>query len=126
MPLFINICSVMYCVNWYDYILLTSINKTHKSLKQNQMNKAELVDAMASEAKINKADASRALEAFMNVTSKTLKKGERVALIGFGTFTVAKRSARNGRNPQTGKPIKIAAKRVAKFKAGAELSAKVK
>ncbi len=90
------------------------------------MNKAELVDAMASEAKITKADASRALEAFMTVTSKTLKKGERVALIGFGTFTVAKRSARNGRNPQTGKPIKIAAKRVAKFKAGAELSAKVK
>ena len=90
------------------------------------MNKAELVDAMASEAKITKADASRALEAFMVVTSKTLKKGERVALIGFGTYTVAKRSARNGRNPQTGKPIKIAAKRVAKFKAGAELSAKVK
>lgn len=90
------------------------------------MNKAELVDAMASEAKITKADASRALEAFMTVTSKTLKKGERVALIGFGTFSVAKRSARNGRNPQTGKPIKIAAKKVAKFKAGAELSAKVK
>ncbi len=90
------------------------------------MNKAELIDAMSSEAKITKADASRALQAFMNVTSKTLKKGERVALIGFGTFTVAKRAARNGRNPQTGKPIKIAAKRVAKFKAGAELSAKVK
>lgn len=90
------------------------------------MNKAELVDAMASEAKITKADATRALDAFMNVTSKTLKKGERVALIGFGTFSVAKRSARNGRNPQTGKPIKIAAKKVAKFKAGAELSAKVK
>jgi DNA-binding protein HU-beta len=102
------------------------IFKSLKTKKQNQMNKAELVDAMASEAKITKADASRALEAFMNVTSKTLKKGERVALIGFGTFTVAKRSARNGRNPQTGKPIKIAAKRVAKFKAGAELSAKVK
>ena len=90
------------------------------------MNKAELVDAISSEAKITKADASRALQAFMNVTSKTLKKGERVALIGFGTFTVAKRAARNGRNPQTGKPIKIAAKRVAKFKAGAELSAKVR
>jgi DNA-binding protein HU-beta len=91
-----------------------------------KMNKAELIDAMASEAKITKADASRALEAFMNVTSKTLKKGERVALVGFGTFTVAKRAARNGRNPQTGKPIKIAAKRVAKFKAGAELSSRVK
>ena len=90
------------------------------------MNKAELIDAMASEAKITKADAGRALEAFMNATSKSLKKGERVALVGFGTFSVAKRAARNGRNPQTGKPIKIAAKKVAKFKAGAELASKVK
>jgi DNA-binding protein HU-beta len=81
---------------------------------------------MASEAKITKADAGRALEAFMNATSKSLKKGERVALVGFGTFSVAKRAARNGRNPQTGKPIKIAAKKVAKFKAGAELSSKIK
>ena len=62
----------------------------------------------------------------MTVTSKTLKKGERVALVGFGTFSVAKRAARNGRNPQTGKPIKIAAKKVAKFKAGAELSSRIK
>jgi len=90
------------------------------------MNKAELIDAIASEAKITKADANRALDAFMNVTSKTLKKGDRVALVGFGTFTVARRSARNGRNPQTGKPIQIPAKKVAKFKAGAELASKVK
>ena len=90
------------------------------------MNKAELVDAIASEAKITKADATRALDAFMNVTTKSLKKGDRVALVGFGTFSVAKRAARNGRNPQTGKPIKIAAKKVAKFKAGAELAGKVK
>jgi len=90
------------------------------------MNKGELVDAMASEAKITKADASRALEAFMTVTTKSLKKGDRVALVGFGTFSVAKRAARNGRNPQTGKPIKIAAKKVAKFKAGAELANKVR
>jgi DNA-binding protein HU-beta len=90
------------------------------------MNKAELVDAMASEAKITKADASRALQAFLTVTSKSLKKGERVALVGFGTFSVAKRAARNGRNPQTGKTIKIAAKKVAKFKAGAELASKVR
>ncbi|MCX6292545.1 MAG: HU family DNA-binding protein [Bacteroidetes bacterium] len=90
------------------------------------MNKGELVDAMASEAKITKADASRALEAFMNATTKSLKKGDRVALVGFGTFSVAKRAARNGRNPQTGKPIKIAAKKVAKFKAGAELASKVR
>ena len=85
------------------------------------MNKAELVDAMASEAKITKADASRALEAFMTVTSKTLKKGERVALIGFGTFTVAKRSARNGRNPQTGKEIHIPASKSPRFAPGKAL-----
>lgn len=90
------------------------------------MNKAELVDAISSEAKITKADATRALEAFMNATTKSLKKGERVALVGFGTFTVSKRAARNGRNPQTGKPIKIAAKKVAKFKAGIELAGKIK
>ncbi len=90
------------------------------------MNKADLIDAIASEAKITKADANRALDAFMNATTKSLKKGDRVALVGFGTFSVAKRAARNGRNPQTGKPIKIAAKKVAKFKAGAELASKVK
>ena len=90
------------------------------------MNKAELIEAISGEAKITKADASRALEAFMTVTTKTLKKGDRVALVGFGTFSVSKRAARNGRNPQTGKSIKIAAKKVAKFKAGAELSSKLK
>ncbi|MEY4593704.1 MAG: DNA-binding protein HU-beta [Bacteroidota bacterium] len=90
------------------------------------MNKAELVEAISTEAKITKADATRALEAFMNATTKSLRKGERVALVGFGTFTVSKRAARNGRNPQTGKPIKIAARKVAKFKAGIELAAKIK
>ena len=85
------------------------------------MNKAELIDAIASEAKISKADAGRALDGFINATSKALKKGDRVALVGFGSFAVAKRAARIGRNPQTGKEIKIAAKKVAKFKAGAEL-----
>ena len=90
------------------------------------MNKAELVDAIASEAKITKADATRALDAFMNVTTKSLKKGDRVALVGFGTFSISKRAARKGRNPQTGKEIKIAAKKVARFKAGKELAAKVK
>ena len=90
------------------------------------MNKAELIDAIASEAKITKTDATKALDAFLAVTSKTLKKGDRVALVGFGTFSVAKRAARNGRNPQTGKPIKIAAKKVAKFKAGTELASKVR
>ncbi len=90
------------------------------------MNKAELVDAIASEAKITKADAQRALDGLVESTTKALKKGDRVALVGFGSFSVAKRAARTGRNPQTGKPIKIAAKKVVKFKAGAELASKVK
>ena len=86
------------------------------------MNKAELVDAVSGEAKISKADAGRAIDGFINATTKALKKGDRVALVGFGSFSVAKRAARTGRNPQTGKAIKIAAKKVAKFKAGAELA----
>jgi len=90
------------------------------------MNKGELIEAIAGEAKITKADAQRALDAFIHVTTKTLKKGDKVTLVGFGTFSVSKRAARLGRNPQTGKEIKIAAKKVAKFKAGAELSSKVK
>ncbi len=90
------------------------------------MNKAQLVEAMAKEAKLTQVEAKRALEAFVNATSKSLKKGERVALVGFGSFSVAKRAARTGRNPQTGKAIKIAAKKVAKFKAGAELKKSVK
>ncbi len=89
------------------------------------MNKAELVDAMASTAKLSKADTTKALDAIVKAISKSLKKGERVMLVGFGTFSVGKRAARMGRNPQTGKPIKIAAKKVAKFKAGAALSKKV-
>jgi DNA-binding protein HU-beta len=86
------------------------------------MNKAELIDAIASEAKISKADAGRAVDGFVNATTKALKKGDRVALVGFGSFSVAKRNARTGRNPQTGKSIQIKAKKVAKFKAGAELA----
>ncbi len=89
------------------------------------MNKAELIDAIATESKLTKADSKRALDAFMLVTGKTLKKGEKIILIGFGTFSIAERAARTGRNPQTGKPIKIKAKKVAKFKAGAELAKKV-
>ncbi|MFM7023418.1 MAG: HU family DNA-binding protein [Flavobacteriales bacterium] len=85
-------------------------------------NKAELIEAIAAEAKITKADAKRALDAFITTTTKALKKGDRVALVGFGSFAVSKRAARKGRNPQTGKEIKISAKKVVKFKAGAELS----
>jgi DNA-binding protein HU-beta len=90
------------------------------------MNKTELIGAIASHAKLTKVDAKKALEGFVVATSKALKKGDRVALVGFGSFSLAKRSARTGRNPQTGKTIKIAAKKVVKFKPGKELSDKVK
>ncbi len=89
------------------------------------MNKAELVDAIASNAKLTKADAGRALDATIESIHKALKKGDRIGLVGFGSFSVTKRAARLGRNPQTGKEIKIAAKKVVKFKAGADLSGSV-
>ena len=90
------------------------------------MNKAELIDAMAKDANLSKADAKRALESLTGNVTKALKKGDKVALIGFGTFSISARSARTGRNPQTGATIKIAAKKVAKFKAGAALAGAVK
>lgn len=90
------------------------------------MNKAELIDAIASKAEISKVDAKKALDAFVDATATALQKGDRVALVGFGSFSVSSRAARKGRNPQTGKEIKIAAKKVVKFKAGSELSGTVK
>ena len=89
------------------------------------MNKAELIDAMASGSGLTKADSRRALDAFIEATEGALKKGDRVALVGFGSFAVNKRSARKGRNPQTGKEINIPAKNVIKFKAGSDLTRKV-
>ncbi len=89
------------------------------------MNKAELIDAISSNAKLSKADAGRALDAAVDAIEKSLKKGDRIALVGFGSFSISKRAARTGRNPQTGKEIKIAAKKVVKFKAGTDLSKKV-
>jgi DNA-binding protein HU-beta len=86
------------------------------------MNKTQLIDAMAADAGLSKADAKRALEAFVNATSGALKGGDKVALVGFGSFSVNERSARTGRNPQTGATINIPAKKVVKFKAGAELA----
>ena len=86
------------------------------------MNKSELVSAIAESAKITKADASRALQALLDNVTSTLSKGNSVALTGFGTFSVSKRAARTGRNPSTGKALKIPAKTVAKFKAGKGLS----
>lgn len=89
------------------------------------MNKAELIDAMAADAGISKAAAKKALDSFTGNVSGALSKGNRVSLVGFGSFAISKRAAREGRNPQTGAAIKIAAKNVVKFKAGAELSGKV-
>lgn len=89
------------------------------------MNKAELIDAMASNASISKADAKKALEGFMSATQGELKKGGKLSLVGFGTFSVTNRAARTGRNPQTGKEIQIAAKNVIKFKAGSDLAGSV-
>jgi DNA-binding protein HU-beta len=89
------------------------------------MNKAELIDAMASEAGLTKADAKKSLDAFIKTTTSALTAGDRVALVGFGSFSVSTRAARIGRNPQTGQELKIAAKKVVKFKAGSELSLKV-
>jgi len=89
------------------------------------MNKSDLISAMADKAGITKAQAGEALDAFMDSTTSALKKGEKLILVGFGTFSVSQRAARTGRNPRTGKEIKIAAKKVAKFKAGAGLSGSV-
>ena len=85
------------------------------------MNKAELVAAIAKEASLSKKDAEKALKAFTDTVSKELKKKGKVQLIGFGTFETSKRAARKGRNPQTGKDIKIAASTVPAFKAGKAL-----
>lgn len=89
------------------------------------MNKAQLIDAIADKAGFTKADAKKGLDATIGAVSEALKAGDRVALVGFGSFSVTKRGARTGRNPQTGKVIKIAAKKVVKFKPGADLSAGV-
>lgn len=87
------------------------------------MNKAELIEKVAEGAGLSKADAKRALDAFIAATTNELKKKDgRVSLVGFGSFTVSKRAARSGRNPQTGATIKIAAKNVVRFKAGSDLS----
>ncbi|MGQ4877000.1 nucleoid-associated protein HU-beta [Billgrantia sp. LNSP4103-1] len=85
------------------------------------MNKSELIEAIAASADIPKAAASRALDAMVDTVTESLKKGDSVSLVGFGTFTVKERAARTGRNPQTGKPIQISAAKVPTFKAGKAL-----
>ncbi|HIC90860.1 MAG TPA: HU family DNA-binding protein [Syntrophaceae bacterium] len=90
------------------------------------MNKGELIEAISKSAGVSKALSSKVLDSVIGAVTKALKKGDRVALAGFGTFSVAKREARRGRNPQTGKIINIPAKKVAKFKAGTKLAKAVK
>ena len=85
------------------------------------MNKTELVAAMADQAGLSKKDAEAALKAFTDVVAAELKKGEKIQLVGFGTFEVSERAAREGRNPQTGEIIPIAASKTPKFKAGKAL-----
>ncbi|MEO6941057.1 MAG: HU family DNA-binding protein [Candidatus Kapaibacterium sp.] len=82
------------------------------------MNKSELIDAIATYADLSKADADRALNGFIESIKKSLKKGNPVSLVGFGTFKVSKRAARTGRNPQTGATLKIPARKVPRFTAG--------
>jgi DNA-binding protein HU-beta len=90
------------------------------------MNKAQLIDSIAKKAKITKTDARKALDAFMVTTKDALKKGDKIALVGFGSFSTTKRSARKGRNPQTGKEMNIPARKVVRFRVGADLSKAVK
>jgi len=85
------------------------------------MNKSDLIDAMAADAGITKAAAKKGLESFLNNVQETLKKGDRVSLVGFGSWSVTERAAREGRNPQTGKKIQIPAKNVVRFRPGSEL-----
>ena len=85
------------------------------------MNKVELINAVAEKAGMTKVDARKAVDAIVNVSKEELKKGGKIALVGFGTLGVMKRPARQGRNPRTGKAIKIAAKNIVKFKAAANL-----
>ena len=89
------------------------------------MNKAELVSAVAEKAGITKAQAAAALDQVLSGVASALRSGDKVTLVGFGTFSVASRGARTGRNPRDNKPIKIAAKKVAKFKPGKKLADEV-
>ena len=89
------------------------------------MNKAELISAIAEQSGLTKVDAKKALDAVVKSVSDALVAGDKVSLVGFGTFSVSQRAARPGINPATKQPINIAAKKVAKFKAGAELTAAV-
>ena len=89
------------------------------------MNKTQLIDAVAAEAGLTKVDSKKAIDAFIKTTGEQLKQGERIALVGFGTFSVSERPVRLGRNPQTGAKVEIEKKKVVKFKAGSDLNEEV-
>lgn len=89
------------------------------------MNKNEMIEVMAIDSGLSKAEAKRALESFINATTKTLQSGDKLSLAGFGSFSSAQRAERKGRNPQTGEEITIAAKKVVKFKPSIELAEKL-
>jgi DNA-binding protein HU-beta len=109
----INSCKLQF----YVYI----ISRIHHQSRRDVMTKAELVEAVAKSSSLTKAAAEKAVNAVINTVSSALKKGDRVTLVGFGSFEVANRKARTGRNPQTGKEIKIAAAKVPKFRPGKAL-----
>lgn len=89
------------------------------------MNKAELINRIADDTGMTKTQANAAIDSFIDAVSRTLKSGGKVTLVGFGTFTISKRKARKGRNPKTGEEINIKARKVARFKTGKELAAKL-
>src|ERR1700690_437885 len=97
------------------------VREPQRQVSGESMNKADLVDRIAGACSVSKAQATTAIDTTVDSITAALRKGDRVALIGFGTFSVTQRKARNGRNPQTGATIKIAARRVAKFTPGNEL-----
>jgi len=103
------------------HIILAESSNTNLKGETNRMNKADLVKTIAQKAKLNQAAAQKALETMLDTFKDTLKKGNKIQLIGFGSFEVSKRAARKGVNPQTKKPINIQAKKVVKFKPGKEL-----
>jgi DNA-binding protein HU-beta len=101
---------------------LLALQKTSKSA---DMNKADLIAKISDDTGITKTQANASLDSFIEAVTKTLKAGGKVTLVGFGTFVISKRKARKGRNPQTGAEINIKARKVARFKAGKELAAKL-
>ena len=107
---------------WYNMFITFRCDKREIYFEEDlSMNKTELVAAMSEKSELTKKDSEKALKAFMDVVAEELKKDEKIQLVGFGTFEVAKRAARTGKNPQTGKAIKIPATKAPKFKAGKAL-----